>query len=146
MSTLTLTPPKNEECPPFPVLEKGTIMTLFRPGHTQTAGQEYYCPVLVLEQYANNDGSIDAMVWDSTSGTSYIHNHPIRETSVREVEGSNQRVKTLVRDHIGSILFSPSAFAEAQAELSQVKDLLLTLQTQVLDLQSAVTNPPKHSK
>ena len=95
--------------------EPGTILTLRMRGHSRSpvAGQEYFAPAVVLEQFAPG-GEISVLVWDSSAGTHYNASYPIRDVSSRGT--GSEREMYVVQDNIGEVLFSPREFL-AQGEL-----------------------------
>jgi|SRR5579872_1464308 len=123
MSTVTLPEPQvAKPLPPPMTLEAGSIVTVRMRGHSRTNGEEYFAPAVVLNQFMPG-GELELQVWDSTSGTAYIHSYPIRDLSTRG--DGNLREVYETRSNIGKVLFSPAQFTTA-VEAMEVfdKDLL----------------------
>lgn len=115
----------------------GSIVTLRMPGHTRTAGQEYYAPAVVLNQF-DPDGQIEVLIWDSTAGTHYNPSFPIRELSVRG-EGSEREMYES-RSNVGEVLFDP----EQMVHLSEMSALhshsLRSIEKRIENLERMIPN------
>ena len=115
--------------PPAMRLEVGSIVTLRMRGHSRTNGQEYYAPAVVLNQYPDDLGTIEALVWDSSAGTHYNGSYPTRELGIRG-DGPDRETFEL-QSNIGQVLFSPDQFAlvilqvdELQARVARIEKKL----------------------
>lgn len=117
-------------------LEQGSIVTLRMRGHQRTAGQEYFAAAVVLDQHMPN-GEIEVLIWDPTAGTHYNNSYPIREVSSRG-EGPEREMYE-VQSNIGTILFSPEAFAQQGLRIGALLDMVETLNDRVYKLESALT-------
>ena len=92
--------------------EPGTILTLRMRGHARSPvpGEEYFAPAVVLRQYNNQTGDIEAIVWDSSAGQHYGVFHA-REVSSRG--NGNERELYESQSNVGEVLYSPWQFANA---------------------------------
>lgn len=109
-------------------LATGTLITIRMRGHTHSpGGQEYFAPAIVLCQYNDIYGSIDAICWDATSGSPFMSGYHTREVAARG-EGSTREMYES-QSNIGEILFAPQDFARAMQRLEQLElDILNVLQ------------------
>jgi hypothetical protein len=137
MSSPVLTAPVAFSLPPVPRYEVGTILTLWMRGHSRTNGVDYYTPAMVLEQY--NDGSIDALVFDTTSGVSFSHAYRVREESVDN--NQTPSVPFVSKDNVGAVLFDPCQMTDFMNDLAMLKNLIIDLQTRVLGLEGCLSSP-----
>lgn len=124
-----LSQPKERKLGPPPVLAVGTILTIRMQGHSRTNGQEYFAPAIVLDQFDDQQGSIEALVFDATAGTHYQHSYPIRDLSTRG-DGNEREVYEL-RSNIGNILFRPDEFLRVSHLLSDLVDRVARLEHQL---------------
>ncbi len=129
---MTLTSTNRPALPPPLHLEIGSIVTLRMRGHSRTGGLEYFAPAVVLNQHSPN-GEIEALVWDSTAGTHYNPNYPIRELSNRErmdEHGPYTEIYEL-SSNIGAVLFSPDAFSRMAGDIELLQVGVMALQRDV---------------
>ena len=116
--------------------EPGTILMYRMPGHSRSPvpGAEYFAPALVLEQFDVPTGDLRLIVWDSSAGnpTGVFH---ARELSTRG-EG-NEREQYVSQENVGEVLFSPHRLAETMKLIFELRDAVLSLQKDVLDLQTS---------
>ena len=122
--------------PPPLLLSTGCIVTLRMRGHTRTNGQEYFAPAVVLNQYDDQFGSIEALVWDYTAGTHYQSSYAIRELSSRG-HGVEQEVYES-RSNIGAVLFSPDEFARIGQSVEMLEIEIRNLLARVSVLESVL--------
>lgn len=113
-------------------LSIGCIVTLRMRGHTRTNGQEYFAPAVVLQQYDDPVGSIEALVWDYTAGTHYQASYPIRELSSRGIGPDQELYES--QSNIGAVLFSPDQFAAMAQEINVLSAELLQKHRMMRDL------------
>jgi hypothetical protein len=129
--------------PPAQRLELGSIVTIRMRGHSRSpGGLEYFAPAVVLDQYNDDYGSIDALVWDSSAGNSYAHGYHVRELGVRG-EGSTRETYEL-QSNIGEVLFSPHEFSLALLAIGSLQNRVNTLESamraQRSDIKSSAAN------
>jgi len=99
------------------LLPIGTILTIRMQGHTRTNGVEYFAPAIVLYQYDDMFGSIEAIVFDASAGTHYQHAYHIRDVSTRGIDNELYEL----RSNIGDILFAPDDFARLADRVSRLE-------------------------
>jgi hypothetical protein len=99
---------RRPQLPPPLHLEVGSIVTIRMRGHSRTNGQEYYAPCVVLNQYGNQTGDIEVLVWDPTAGTHYNPSYPTRELGTRG--DGNEREIYEIQSNVRDVLFSPDQF------------------------------------
>jgi len=129
-------------------LETGSIVTIKMRGHTRSpGGLEYYALAVVLNQYQNDTGDLEVLVWDSTAGTHYNPAYPVRELSSRG-EGPMREVYESA-SNIGQVLFSPDQFRQMafemdtlQTEMEQKHRMITELITRVGKLEAGSANLP----
>lgn len=140
-TTATLPPPENlMHC----------IVTLRMPAHSRSPNQqEYFAPAVVLAQYEPN-GEIDALVWDSSAGSAFMHGFAIRDVGIRDIHTSDgtHREQYVIQSNIGAVLFAPGAFERMtqeievlSMELHQKHRIIRDLIARVTALESAATAP-----
>lgn len=117
-------------------LETGAIVTLRMRGHTHSpGGLEYFAPAVVLAQYNDPYGSIDALVWDSTAGTHMATGYHVRELGARGDGGEREMYE--LQSNIGEVLFSPDRFKEVIEQHYILHTQITALQKRVGALESA---------
>lgn len=118
-------------------LETGAIVTLLMRGHSRSpGGLEYYAPAVVLNQYADDVGSLEVLVWDSSAGTHYNPSYPTRELSTRGDGGERETYES--KSNIGEVLFSPEKFALMLQSMEQFDSELQALAREVYSLRGVV--------
>ena len=134
MATATITPvgaknaAEKTPLPPAKRYETGTILTLRQRGHSRTNGEEYFAPAIVLNQYADELGMIETIIFDPTAGTHYSSGYPTRDLGVRG--DGNEREQYELRSNVGEVLFSPELFVNMLQEVAWLKRELLALKAQ----------------
>ena len=122
--------------PPPLQLEPGSIVKIRMAAHVRSPGMaEYFSPAVVLAQYDDQWGSIDALVWDSSAGTHFANGYHIRELGPRIENGRPTGDMVETSSNIGDVLFSPDVFARMQLTLDELQVDFLSLKRLVQDLQ-----------
>jgi len=144
--------------PPPPHYPTGSIILIRRRGHSRTAGQEYFAPAIVLQQF-EPDGQVEVLIFDASSGVCFDSSYNVREVSSR---GEGQTREMYVsQENVQSVLFDPIEFnlalsrqrhlsneiqklisrSEYQWEtLTTLTDTLETMDRRIKDLESLVTD------
>jgi hypothetical protein len=104
--------------------------------HVRSPGMsEYFSPAVVLAQYDDDWGSIDALVWDSSAGTHFANGYHTRELAADMQNGRPTGGMVETRSNIGRVLFSPDVFASMQQTLEELHLDFISLKRLVQDLQ-----------
>ena len=111
--------------PPLPPpiqLSIGSIVMLRMTGHSRTAGQEYFAPAVVLNQYQPH-GELEVLVWDSTAGAHFNPNYPVRD--LESYGEGNERHLREKRSNIQAVLFAPERFASMSDDMDRIITLFV---------------------